>query len=59
MKRLLQARSLALEEEETDNRPRLFMRFYQSNKTAEQPQQPQVEEQSTKMNSSNFQGAIN
>jgi len=41
-----------------ENRLRPFMKFYQSNKTAEQPQQPQVEEQTTK-SSSNFQGAIN
>jgi len=41
MKRLLQAHCLALEEEEMENQPRLFMRSYRSNETAEpQPQSP-------------------
>jgi len=55
MKRLLQALSFALAEEEMKNRPRPFMRSHQSNKTAEQYQQPPVEEQSTKRDSSNLQ----
>ena len=59
MKRFLQAHSFTLEEEEMENRPRLFMRIYQSNKTTEKPQQPPVEEQSTKRDSSNFQTTIN
>jgi len=58
MKRLLQAYSLALEEEEMKNRPQPFMRSHQSNKTVEQHQQPQVEKQSTKKNSSNLQVII-
>jgi len=52
MKRLLQAHSFALEEEEMENRPRPFMRSYQSNKTAEPHQQPLIEEQPTKGDSS-------
>ena len=58
MKRLLQALSFALAEEEMKNRPRPFMRSHQSNKTAEQYQQPPVEEQSTKRDSSNLQATI-
>ena len=41
LKRLLQARSLALEEEEMEHRPLQYMRFYRSNETAEPHQQPQ------------------
>jgi len=48
MKRLLQARSFALEKEEMKNRPRPFMRFYQPNETSKPHHQPPVEEQSTK-----------
>ena len=59
MKRLLQAHSFDLEEDEMENQPRLFMRFYQSNETAKPHQQPPVEEQSTKRDSSNFQATIN
>ena len=46
-KRLLQANSLALEEEEMKIRPPPAMRFYWSNKTTEQHQQPSIEEPST------------
>jgi len=41
-----------------ENRPRPFMKSHQSNKTTEQHQQPPVEEQSTKRDSSNFQATI-
>jgi len=58
MRRLLQARNLALEEEEMENRSRPFMRSHQSNKTTEQHQQPLVEEQSIKRDSLNLQATI-
>jgi len=57
MKRLLQAHSLPLVEE-MENGPRPYMRSHQSNKTAEQHQQPPVEEQSTKKDSSSLQAII-
>ena len=47
MKRRLQARCLALEEENIENPPRLFMRSYESNETVEPQSQPPIEEQST------------
>ena len=56
--RTLKVRSFALEEEKMENRPRLFMRFYQSNETAKPHQQPPAEEQSTKRDSLNLQAAI-
>ena len=52
MKRLLQSRSLALEEEEMEIRPRPFMRSYWSNETAEPYQQPSIEEKSTQEDAS-------
>ena len=48
MKRFLQTHSLALGEEEMENRPRLFMRSYRSNEIAKPHQQPSIEEKSTK-----------
>jgi len=47
IKRLLQDRNLALEEEEIEIRPRTFMRSYQSNETTELQKQPPIEEPST------------
>ena len=41
-----------------ENQPRPFMRSHQSNKTAEEQQQPSVENQSTKRDSSNLQAII-
>jgi len=52
MKRLLQAYNFALEEEEIENRPGPFMRYYSSNEIAEPDQQPSIKEQSTKGDSS-------
>jgi len=54
----LQACSFTLEEEEMNNWPRPFMRFYQSNETAKSYQQLSAEEQSTKRESSNLQAVI-
>ena len=51
MKRLLQARSLALEEEEIENRPQSFIKSYRSNEIAKPHQQPQIEKQLTKKTS--------
>ena len=51
MKRLLQARSLALEEEEMKIRPRPFIRSYRSNKTKELQQQLPIEDPSTQEDS--------
>jgi len=56
VERLLQARSLTLEEEEMENQS--YMRFYRSNKTAQLHQQPPVEEPLTKGDSSNLQATI-
>ena len=47
MKRLLQAYSLALKEEEMEIQPTPGMSSYQSNKTAELQQQIPIEEKST------------
>ena len=58
MRRLLHARSLALEEEEMENQPQPFRRSPQSNKTLEQHQQLPVKEQSTKRDSLNLRVII-
>ena len=60
IRRLLQARarSFALQEEEIEIQPRPFMRSYWLNETAESHQQPLVEEQPIKRDSSNLQATI-
>ena len=52
MKRLLQARSFTLKEEEIENQPQPFMRYYWSDKTIEPHQQSSIKDQSTKGDSS-------
>ena len=59
MKRLLKVCSFTLKEEEIENQPPPFMRFYRPNETAKPHQQPPVEERSTKRESSNHQAIIN
>ena len=52
MRRLLQACCFALEEEEMEIRPQLFLRSYRLNETAESQHQPPIEKKSTKRDSS-------
>jgi len=51
-KRLLQARSLALEEKDMEIQPRPFIRSYRSNETTESHQQPSIEKKSIKEDAS-------